>query len=277
MNRLQPTARRLGLEQHPAKLQRHPHHRPAPVSPRLGRSDRIRIAVLDPGDSDALLAMLGRCSPMTLYHRFHGITDGVAYARHVLATADGHDSYLAWSDDRCVGVGSLHVGANQAEIGVLVEDGWQRRGVGTALLTMLVGRARQLDLSSLRADVLGEIPSPSRYWAESARPGPHWRPATTRCSSTSELARHPIPARPNRARRAHTASTRLGGKPSPRLPSERARKATDEQSPFDCRPGHRTSSPNCEKKRSNTARSGTRSPALGGRPGQGGRFGARCG
>ena len=156
MNRLQPTARRLGLEQHPAKLQRHPHHRPAPVSPRLGRSDRIRIAVLDPGDSDALLAMLGRCSPMTLYHRFHGITDGVAYARHVLATADGHDSYLAWSDDRCVGVGSLHVGANQAEIGVLVEDGWQRRGVGTALLTMLVGRARQLDLSSLRADVLGE-------------------------------------------------------------------------------------------------------------------------
>ena len=99
--------------------------------------------------------MLGRCSSMTLYHRFHGITDGVAYARHVLANADGHDSYLAWSEDRCVGVGSLHVGEDQAEIGVLVEDSWQRRGVGTALLAALVGRARRCDLSSLRADVLG--------------------------------------------------------------------------------------------------------------------------
>ena len=139
-----------------AKLQGYPHKRPTPAAPRPARSNRIRIGVLDPGDSDALLAMLGRCSPMTLYRRFHGITDGVAYAQHVLASADSHDSYLAWSDDRCVALGSLHVCEDQAEIGVLVEDTRQRRGVGAALLVALVVRSRQRGLSTLRADVLGE-------------------------------------------------------------------------------------------------------------------------
>ena len=108
--------------------------------------------------------MLGRCSSMTLYHHFHGITDGVAYARHVLANADGHDSYLAWSEDRCVGVGSLHVGEDQAEIGVLVEDSWQRRGVGTALL----GRAWWAgpgDVTCLASTPTcwAKIPSPFRH------------------------------------------------------------------------------------------------------------------
>jgi GNAT superfamily N-acetyltransferase len=154
MHSLQLTASRL--DQHPAKLHRPARHRPTAATPRPARSDRIRIVGLEHRDSDALLAMLGRCSPLTLYRRFHGITDGVAYARHVLGTADRHDSYVAWSDDRCVGLGSLHVCENQAEIGVLVEDSWQRRGVGTALLGGLVGRARQHGLSSLRADVLGE-------------------------------------------------------------------------------------------------------------------------
>jgi GNAT superfamily N-acetyltransferase len=157
MNRLQLTA--ASLDQHQANLPRQSRNRPIPPSPparRRTRSDRLRIVELEHADSEALLAMLGRCSPTTLYRRFHGITDGVAYARQVLATADDRDSYVASSGHRCVGLGSLHVFEDQAEIGVLVEDSWQRRGVGTALLGALVRRAQQRGVSILRADVLGE-------------------------------------------------------------------------------------------------------------------------
>ena len=118
--------------------------------------DRIRVTVLEHADSEALLAMVGRCSAMTLYRRFHGVTDGVPYAQQVLADAAGHDSYAAWSGDRCVGLGNLHVRDDTAEIGVLVEDGWQRRGVGTALVVALVRRARERRSPFLRADLLAE-------------------------------------------------------------------------------------------------------------------------
>ena len=100
--------------------------------------------------------MVGRCSAMTLYRRFHGVTDGVRYAEQVLADAAGHDSYAAWSGDRCVGLGNLHVSDDTAEIGVLVEDGWQRRGVGSALVVALVRRARERRSPFLRADLLAD-------------------------------------------------------------------------------------------------------------------------
>lgn len=116
----------------------------------------IRIAVLESAHSEALLEMLGRCSPTTLYRRFHGVTNGVSYAQQVLATAGGRDSYIAWIGNECVGLGNLHVNDGMADIGVLVEDDWQRRGVGTALLKAMVRRIRDHGSHLLRADVLEE-------------------------------------------------------------------------------------------------------------------------
>ena len=43
-----------------------------------------------------------------------------------------------------------------ADIGLLVEDHWQRRGIGTALLNDLVCHARNKDARFLRADVLAD-------------------------------------------------------------------------------------------------------------------------
>ncbi len=134
-------------------VERHAHQRAAA---RSVRSDRIRVTVLEQADSDALLDMAGRCSATTLYRRFHGVTDGVRYAQQLLADAADHDSYAAWNGDRCVGIGNLHVCEDTAEIGVLVEDGWQRRGVGSALVAALVRRARQHRTDFLRADLLAE-------------------------------------------------------------------------------------------------------------------------
>jgi len=118
--------------------------------------DRIRVTVLEPADSEALLAMVGRCSPTALYRRFHGITNGVSYAQQVLADTGCRDSFAAWSGEDCVGLGNLGVCDDTAEVGVLVEDGWHGRGVGTALAVALVGRARERRSHFLRADVLAE-------------------------------------------------------------------------------------------------------------------------
>ena len=103
--------------------------------------DRIRVKILEPADSEALLAMVGRRSAMTLYRRFHGVTDGICYAQQVLADPAGHDSYTGWNWDRCVGLGDLHVRDDTAGMGVLVEDGCQRRGVGILPVGALAPRA----------------------------------------------------------------------------------------------------------------------------------------
>ena len=117
---------------------------------------QFRIAVLEPTDSGALLGLLARCSSTALYRRFHGVTNGIFYAQQILAAAEGRDSYVAWIGKECVGLGNLHVREDTADIGVLVEDDWQRRGVGTALLLALVRRVRERGSHFLRADVLEE-------------------------------------------------------------------------------------------------------------------------
>jgi GNAT superfamily N-acetyltransferase len=99
--------------------------------------------------------MVGRCSPSALYHRFHGNTDGTAYVRHLVATS-GHETLTAWSGVRCVGLATLARSACDHELGVLVEDGWQRRGIGTALLSCLVASARARGIGQIVAEVLGE-------------------------------------------------------------------------------------------------------------------------
>ena len=128
----------------------------------------FRVAVLEHADSEALLGMLGRCSQTSLYRRFHGLTNGIFYAQQVLAAAGGRDSYVAWIGKKRVGLGNVHVCDDTSDVGVLVEDDWQRRGVGTALLIALVHRVRECGSHFLRADVLEE----NRFALVLARLGP---------------------------------------------------------------------------------------------------------
>jgi GNAT superfamily N-acetyltransferase len=141
---------------------RSPVIQPFPEPPDRGRvrltvrlPGRVRVARLDPTDSRAVLDMLGRCSPTSLYHRFHGVTDGVGHVTNLILDSAARDSYLAWRASACVGVATLFVDEQgSGEIGVLVEDAWQGRGVGTALTLALVRRARERGLRSLQANLL---------------------------------------------------------------------------------------------------------------------------
>jgi GNAT superfamily N-acetyltransferase len=132
---------------------------PEPLPPIFVQTERarVRVTALERGDANALVATLGRCSATTRYHRFHGITDGVPHVTQMLVDTAGQDAVGAWCADKCVGFASLAVdGDGSTHIGVLVEDEWQRQGVGSALMAALLHRARQRRLPSLIADVLAE-------------------------------------------------------------------------------------------------------------------------
>jgi GNAT superfamily N-acetyltransferase len=108
-------------------------------------------------DTPAVLAMLGRCSPGTLFHRFHGPSDGVVYTRALLARQSMDETLVAWYDGACVGLATLSRDREGAShLGVLVEDAWQRRGVGRQLVSTLLGEARSHGVRQVHADVLGE-------------------------------------------------------------------------------------------------------------------------
>ena len=108
-------------------------------------------------DTEAVLAMVSRCSPMTLFHRFHGVTDGVAYTRGLFDNQLCDETLVAWRRSACVGLGTLsHDEDGIAHLGVLVEDASQRRGVGGLLVSTLVNRARVGGVHKVHADVLIE-------------------------------------------------------------------------------------------------------------------------
>ncbi|HEX3461582.1 MAG TPA: GNAT family N-acetyltransferase [Acidimicrobiales bacterium] len=117
------------------------------------------VTVLRPAasDAEAVIAMLSRCSRATLFHRFHGFTDGRAYFGALLEDRPLDGTVLAWYRSACVGVATLGVGAiGTFDLGVLVEDAWQRRGVGTQLTSSVLERARARGVGTVHAGVLGE-------------------------------------------------------------------------------------------------------------------------
>jgi GNAT superfamily N-acetyltransferase len=117
------------------------------------------VSVIGPtvSDTEDVLAMLARCSPRTLFHRFHGITDGVAYYGTLLRDRPVDSTLLAWHGSTCVGVANLGVNATGTiDLAVLVEDAWQRRGIGTQLIESSLDRARARGVATVHADVLGD-------------------------------------------------------------------------------------------------------------------------
>jgi GNAT superfamily N-acetyltransferase len=103
------------------------------------------------------MAMLSGCSRATVFHRFHGFTDGVAYYVDLLRDRPADHARLAWHGSTCVGVANLGVRATgDIDLAVLVPDAWQRRGIGTRLTSSLLDSARAKGVRTVHADVLGD-------------------------------------------------------------------------------------------------------------------------
>ena len=112
------------------------------------------LAGLTACDVDELVAMHARCSPATRYARWHGHTKRFppSYLNRLL---DDDLAVVARRDGVLIGLASAaQVGPDTWEIGLLVEDDWQHRGVGGQLLTEMIDAAHRAGADVIRAEVL---------------------------------------------------------------------------------------------------------------------------
>ncbi|MFI9009811.1 GNAT family N-acetyltransferase [Actinosynnema sp. NPDC053489] len=97
------------------------------------------------GDEDAVAELHSRCSMGTLFSRYHaGVRTVPRRWLHRLLSPPRGTTSVAQCADRVVAIGQLIPLStpDSAEVSLLVEDGWQGRGVGTALLGALARAAR---------------------------------------------------------------------------------------------------------------------------------------
>ncbi|WP_434440557.1 GNAT family N-acetyltransferase [Lentzea sp. E54] len=129
---------------------------PAPEVRGMLSDDGVAL-VLRPGtgsDEDAVAGLHTRCSMRTLFNRYHsGVRTVPRRWLHRLLNPPRGTTTVAQCADQVVALGQLiHTGTPDcAEVSLLVEDAWQRRGVGAALLGALASDARAAGYSELVA------------------------------------------------------------------------------------------------------------------------------
>lgn len=118
----------------------------------LAEGSSITVRRADTTDVDAAKAMHERCSPRTLGMRYHGpVRDADRYLNHLLSPRFGRTLAVRTASGRIVGLGHLLWDGDETEIALLVEDDWQRRGIGTQLLGRLVAMAVEAGCESVYA------------------------------------------------------------------------------------------------------------------------------
>jgi GNAT superfamily N-acetyltransferase len=114
----------------------------------------VEIRPLTPADRGRLVDLFGRLSPASVYQRFHQpITSPRDVCLDYLLTLDGVDSVAlaATYGDDVIGVARYHrPGPDEpAEAAIVVEDAWQRHGIGRRLLLALTEAAAANGLTEL--------------------------------------------------------------------------------------------------------------------------------
>ena len=106
----------------------------------------------------AIGAMWERCSLATRIARFHAPVRNIpaSYLKAVLADPAANVLAAREPSGDVVALASLigSPGSGTAELGVLVEDAWQRRGIGRGLVAHLVTAAPARGITTLTASVL---------------------------------------------------------------------------------------------------------------------------
>ncbi|MFJ4829059.1 GNAT family N-acetyltransferase [Streptomyces sp. NPDC088747] len=118
----------------------------------LPEGNAISVRRADAADVEAAKAMHERCSPRTLSMRYHGpVGDADRYLNHLLSPRFGRTLAVQTASGRVVGLGHLLWDGDETEIALLVEDDWQRRGIGAELLGRLVAMAVEAGCESVYA------------------------------------------------------------------------------------------------------------------------------
>jgi GNAT superfamily N-acetyltransferase len=123
----------------------------------LADGTEIGVRPAGPEDLDAVRAMHERCSATGRHRRYLG-AEGPSAERlgRLLTPARGLALAASVGADQIVAVANLTGEGVLAEAAVLVEDGWQGRGIGTALLRRLVMVAADSGYAALELHTLAE-------------------------------------------------------------------------------------------------------------------------
>jgi RimJ/RimL family protein N-acetyltransferase len=127
----------------------------------LQDGSEVLLREADPSDAPLVTALHARCSPESRRARFLSPTSRLDAARlRRLVGLDGGRAVLALTADggSAIGLADLHLtpssaGPGSASFGVLVEDAWQHRGLGTALVRRIVETAVEHGLRELTGTV----------------------------------------------------------------------------------------------------------------------------
>lgn len=152
----------------------------------LGDGTRVHIRPLVPEDEPLLHDAFSRMSERSVYFRFFSPLKRLPAAlAHRLAEVDGGDRFAICatthrlSEDGAEAIAGVArydrvAGTDVAEVAVAVVDGFQRRGLGSRLLSMVAGEARGHGIRTFTLIVLPENQSMLRLlrrlgWIHQAR------------------------------------------------------------------------------------------------------------
>ncbi len=143
------------------------------------------------GDHDPVRAFLLGLSPDSAYRRFFTGLGSVpqSLVRRLLDTAQGRTVVLALAGEEVVGVAdtTLVDGGTAVELGVVVADHWQRRGLGWPLADAALGPARAGSVPVLRAHTLADNARVARMLRR------RWPGATPRFDEGTLIWELPLP------------------------------------------------------------------------------------
>jgi GNAT superfamily N-acetyltransferase len=127
--------------------------------PRIGTEVYIRVATSH--DGEKLRRMFSRASSETIRRRFHiPYPEVPGWMMALMLDADHHDkeALVAVAEEQIVGhaMYARLEDATEAEMAIVVEDRWQSKGVGKALLSELEKRASLRGIEAFVGEVLGE-------------------------------------------------------------------------------------------------------------------------
>jgi len=122
----------------------------------------LEVRPVDPDDGERVQRLFQRLSPESIYRRFFTLFPSpptrVVRQLTVVDHAD-HEALAVLDGDEIVAIASWDRPAHatdEAEIAILVEDAWQHRGLGRALIRMLTARAARRGIAVLQATVLAD-------------------------------------------------------------------------------------------------------------------------
>ncbi len=125
-----------------------------------GRDGRPGLASLETSDGELLGRLFCRLSTESVYRRFFSPISKPDYFIRLLLRVDHYDrnAIAAVEGGQIVAVAqySRLPGGSQADLAIVVADGWQRQGLGTRLITALADRAVANGIDTFAVAIQGD-------------------------------------------------------------------------------------------------------------------------